>query len=169
MDQDVAPSVGITSLKYVPSNPPIEVPSFLKTMTTGILYSQIVLPLLPPSHRSDLAYLCHVIMCSMFSSPTYTSPPTLSPFILQLARFFFQYLALASEPTLAVDMSTPNDPVPTGDQTAKVLGTFITFDILAAIVVILRFVSRRIAHANLWWDDWLMLPAVVSFRPSLYQ
>ena len=63
-------------------------------------------------------------------------------------------------------MTTPTAPVPTGDQTPKLLGTIIPFDILALIVVILRFLSRRIAHASLWWDDWLMFPALVGSLAS---
>lgn len=31
---------------------------------------------------------------------------------------------------------------------------------LAVIAVFLRFVSRRIARAGYWIDDWLMLPAL---------
>lgn len=64
-------------------------------------------------------------------------------------------------------MSTPNGPVPKGDQTPKLLATIITFDVLAVIIVLLRFVSRRLAHANLWWDDWFMLPAMVMFIASI--
>ena len=26
----------------------------------------------------------------------------------------------------------------------------------------LRFTARRLTHAAFWWDDWLMLPAIVS-------
>jgi predicted lysophospholipase L1 biosynthesis ABC-type transport system permease subunit len=34
---------------------------------------------------------------------------------------------------------------------------------LAVIAVILRFVSRRIARAGYWMDDWLMLPALAIY------
>lgn len=66
-------------------------------------------------------------------------------------------------------MSTPTGPAPKGDQTPKLLATTIIFDVLAVIIVLLRFVSRRMAHANLWWDDWFMLPAMVGLgfrKPS---
>ena len=65
-----------------------------------------------------------------------------------------------------MEMSTPNEPVPTGDQVPKLLGTIITFDILAFTAVVLRFVSRRISHASLWWDDWFIIAALVSFQPD---
>ncbi|KAL9064995.1 MAG: hypothetical protein Q9157_007634 [Trypethelium eluteriae] len=32
----------------------------------------------------------------------------------------------------------------------------------ALIIVILRFVSRRLSHLPFWWDDYLMLPALVA-------
>ena len=70
--------------------------------------------------------------------------------------------------TSTTEMSTPNGPIPTGDQVPKLLGTIITFDILALMIVILRFVSRRIAHADLWWDDWLMLPAFVCLDSNRF-
>ena len=38
--------------------------------------------------------------------------------------------------------------------------TFATFA-LATIAVVLRFVSRRLVHTYLWWDDWLIVVAWV--------
>ena len=40
----------------------------------------------------------------------------------------------------------------------------ITVSIAATIAVALRFVSRRKERAHLWWDDWIILAALVSVR-----
>ena len=34
--------------------------------------------------------------------------------------------------------------------------------VIAAVLVALRFASRRLSKAGLWWDDWIQLPAIVS-------
>ena len=34
--------------------------------------------------------------------------------------------------------------------------------VIAALLVTLRFTSRRLSKAGLWWDDWIQLPAIVS-------
>ncbi|KAL8727983.1 MAG: hypothetical protein Q9181_005500 [Wetmoreana brouardii] len=41
------------------------------------------------------------------------------------------------------------------------LGVNIATFCLAVIAIILRFTARRLTHAAFWWDDWLMLPAIV--------
>ena len=38
---------------------------------------------------------------------------------------------------------------------------------LAAIFVCLRFASRRLSKAGLWFDDWIQIPALVR-SPHLY-
>lgn len=40
-------------------------------------------------------------------------------------------------------------------------GGTISLQVLSTLVVILRFVARRVAKAGLWWDDWLIVPALV--------
>lgn len=34
--------------------------------------------------------------------------------------------------------------------------------VIAAVLVTLRFASRGLSKAGLWWDDWIQLPAIVS-------
>ena len=38
---------------------------------------------------------------------------------------------------------------------------FTVFLVLPVVAVALRLVSRRISRVNLWWDDWLILVALV--------
>ena len=53
----------------------------------------------------------------------------------------------------------------------------ITFTVLSTIAVALRFLSRRLGRASLWWDDWTILMALIiecespksasnNFKPS---
>ena len=49
-------------------------------------------------------------------------------------------------------------------QQPHVLISGIVLYCLAVIAVILRFISRRLAGAGFWWDDWLILPPLVCFR-----
>ena len=61
-----------------------------------------------------------------------------------------------------------NSPPPGVDlsetQVPRILGVNIATYILALIAINLRFVSRRLSRAPFWWDDWLMIPAIVSYR-----
>lgn len=43
------------------------------------------------------------------------------------------------------------------------VSTGIIFSILPTIVVALRFFARRVGGTNLGPDDWIMIPALVSF------
>ena len=51
-------------------------------------------------------------------------------------------------------------------QVGRILGVNIATFCLAVIAIILRFIARRLTRAVLWWDDWLMLPAIVSCKAS---
>ena len=44
----------------------------------------------------------------------------------------------------------------------KIIAVSVTLIVIAAIAVILRFVSRILSKAGLWWDDWAILLAMVS-------
>ena len=46
-------------------------------------------------------------------------------------------------------------------QVPRILGVNIATYVLAVIAVSLRFVSRRLVRSYLWWDDWLMVLALV--------
>ena len=43
-----------------------------------------------------------------------------------------------------------------------VLGIFILVTFLAITAVALRFLSRKLSKAQYWWDDWMILAALVS-------
>ena len=46
----------------------------------------------------------------------------------------------------------------------NILAPCIIFAIVSPLAVAARFYSRRIAGAGLWWDDWTVLIALVSFQ-----
>ena len=48
-------------------------------------------------------------------------------------------------------------------QVPRMLGINISTFVLAVISIILRFVSRRLSRAHFWWDDWLMISAIVCY------
>ena len=65
-------------------------------------------------------------------------------------------------PPPGIDLSASEVP--------RILGVNIATFILAVIAIVLRFMARRLTRAPFWWDDWLMIPAIVSdafyfFRP----
>ncbi len=43
----------------------------------------------------------------------------------------------------------------------QLYASIVTTYSLAAVTVLLRFVSRRLKRCPLWWDDWLILVALV--------
>lgn len=52
-------------------------------------------------------------------------------------------------------------------QVPRILGVNIAMFCLAVIAIILRFTARRLTHSVFWWDDWLMLPAIVKYTRFL--
>lgn len=47
-------------------------------------------------------------------------------------------------------------------QAPKMYAIFSTFFALPLLAVALRLVARRVSHLRLWWDDWLILFAMVG-------
>ena len=47
----------------------------------------------------------------------------------------------------------------------KAYGATISLTVLATIAVALRLIARRTAAAGLWWDDLVIVLALVSWRP----
>lgn len=67
-------------------------------------------------------------------------------------------------------MSLP--PPPPGidlaaSQQPEIMGSIIATWAFAVIAVALRFFARRVSRAGFWWDDWLMIPALVNSFYSL--
>jgi hypothetical protein len=68
-------------------------------------------------------------------------------------------------------MATPIPPPPPGldinasQQPHVYAATFITWG-LAIFAVALRFAARRMSRTKPWWDDWLMVLALVEHRSS---
>ena len=48
-------------------------------------------------------------------------------------------------------------------QIPRILGINIATFAIAIISVVLRFVSRQLSSAQLWWDDWLIVSALVCY------
>ena len=46
-------------------------------------------------------------------------------------------------------------------QVPRILGVNIATFALAVMAICLRFIARRLTRLPYWWDDWLMLPAIV--------
>ena len=47
------------------------------------------------------------------------------------------------------------------NQGPKIIAVSAILIIISTIAVILRFVSRMVSKAGLWWDDWLIVGAMV--------
>ena len=50
------------------------------------------------------------------------------------------------------------------DQGPQLLPVFIIFTILPVIAVCLRLLARKTTRVSLWWDDYLILVALVRFH-----
>ena len=50
------------------------------------------------------------------------------------------------------------------DKAPGLIGLFVVFTILPLVAVGLRIILRRVSHAKLWWDDWLLLMASVGLH-----
>ncbi|PVH94791.1 hypothetical protein DM02DRAFT_538717 [Periconia macrospinosa] len=49
----------------------------------------------------------------------------------------------------------------TDDKQPQIIGSVSATWALATLAIMLRFLCRRISKANLWWDDYLMIPAYI--------
>ena len=45
----------------------------------------------------------------------------------------------------------------------------ISMIVATTVVVTLRFISRKIAQAGLWWDDWMILAALVRIDHAVVE
>ena len=45
-----------------------------------------------------------------------------------------------------------------------VLGVSILVSVLAITAVALRFLSRKLSKAHYWWDDWMIVAALVGHK-----
>ena len=52
-------------------------------------------------------------------------------------------------------------------QVPRILGVNISTYTLAVIAICLRLTARRLTRLPFWWDDWLMLPAIVCWSNFL--
>ena len=67
------------------------------------------------------------------------------------------------------DMSSPSQPPPGGNQSQNkaLMGVTIAMLSFSTIFVSLRFLVRIYVVKSIWWDDWTILLALVSFMRSL--
>ena len=47
------------------------------------------------------------------------------------------------------------------NQAPRILAISIALMVLSGLAVMLRFLSRMLSKAGLWWDDWVILTALV--------
>lgn len=51
--------------------------------------------------------------------------------------------------------------LPGGDRGPTIVAVQIVMIVTATLAVALRFIARRISGAGFWWDDWMILAALV--------
>jgi hypothetical protein len=57
---------------------------------------------------------------------------------------------------------------PSDSQQGRIMGVSIMLIALSSSVVCLRFVARILSKAGLWWDDWLILAAmIIAYGPCI--
>jgi hypothetical protein len=59
--------------------------------------------------------------------------------------------------------SIPRSSPPSGNLQPNLHAAVIVTPILAITAVALRFLARRLVHARMWLDDWLILVALVRY------
>ena len=59
------------------------------------------------------------------------------------------------------DFQLPPGPLPTGNRGPAIDAVQVLMIVLATSAVVLRFIARRMTAAGLWWDDWMILAALV--------
>lgn len=63
---------------------------------------------------------------------------------------------MASGPPAGMNLSENLGP--------RIIGADMALLGLATIAVIMRFISRSLSKANLWWDDWILAVALVMIE-----
>lgn len=58
-------------------------------------------------------------------------------------------------------LNFPPGPLPKGDRGPEINAVQVLMIIMATSAVVLRFIARRMSAAGLWWDDWVILAALV--------
>ena len=57
----------------------------------------------------------------------------------------------------------PKGPLPKGNRGPALNALQIVMVVLATSAVLLRFVARRMSAAGIWYDDWMILAALVCW------
>jgi hypothetical protein len=58
-------------------------------------------------------------------------------------------------------ITTPDGEDPTANQTPRILGVSITLIVVPTTVVLLRLLARTLSKAGFWWDDFMVLFALL--------
>ena len=65
-------------------------------------------------------------------------------------------------------ISVPNSPYDVhADRGPEYAKTAIALSVLSTAAVALRFLSRKVLKTKIWWDDWIILVALVSSPRSI--
>lgn len=67
---------------------------------------------------------------------------------------------MANNQTASIEMYPQEDQAPAVNAVSAI------FTALSILAVILRIIARRVSHLALWWDDWLLVLALVSSRTT---
>ena len=51
----------------------------------------------------------------------------------------------------------------------RVVAVSVVLIVITAVTVTLRFVSRWVSKAGMWWDDWMILAAMVWAKTPYFQ
>jgi hypothetical protein len=112
--------------------------------------------------ESPLAYLRLMSLTWSFTITTHSAtqhnPPPLDLYAMESGN----HIALAA--------ASPNAmPNPVGDRGTSIVSVQIAMIVIPTLAVMLRFTARRMSAAGLWWDDWMILVALVCANVHEYR
>ena len=92
-----------------------------------------------------------------------------SPEHIQPSLAFFDCITILRCDSRPVEMNSPSQPPPGGNQsqTKALMGMTIAMLSFSTIFVSLRFLVRIYVVKSVWWDDWTILFALVGSTPFL--
>ena len=72
-----------------------------------------------------------------------------------------------------MSLSPPTDPhalfIYNQNRAGEVYAGTLTLLLVATISVALRFLARKLSSATFWWDDWILLTALVCIPHMIHE